>query len=46
MPISLVREKVAPQVFEAGGCYYLLYAGMKGREWQSGLAKARKESPT
>ncbi|MEM7536058.1 MAG: hypothetical protein AAF639_28005 [Chloroflexota bacterium] len=30
---------LTPQVFEAGGSYYMLYAGMKGREWQSGLAK-------
>ncbi len=28
------------QVFEVNGTYYMLYAGMKGREWQSGLAIA------
>ncbi len=33
---------LTPQVFEAGDSYYMLYAGMKGREWQSGLAKAPK----
>jgi predicted GH43/DUF377 family glycosyl hydrolase len=29
------------QVFKAGDFYYLLYAGKKGSEWQTGLAKAR-----
>jgi hypothetical protein len=29
------------QVFTANGRYYMLYAGKKGREWQSGLAVAR-----
>ena len=33
---------LTPQVFEVGDRYYMLYAGMKGREWQSGLAVARK----
>lgn len=33
---------LTPQVFQAGGCYYLLYAGFNGKEWQSGLAKASK----
>lgn len=28
------------QVFEAGGVYYMLYAGKKGGEWQTGLARA------
>jgi predicted GH43/DUF377 family glycosyl hydrolase len=33
---------LTPQVFEAGDFYYLLYAGKKGNEWQSGLAKTKK----
>lgn len=33
---------LTPQVFEAGDCYYLLYAGHNGKEWQTGLAKTRK----
>ncbi|MHC4656641.1 MAG: hypothetical protein ACYS91_16735, partial [Planctomycetota bacterium] len=33
---------LTPQVFEAGDFYYLLYAGKKGNEWQSGLAKTQK----
>lgn len=33
---------LTPQVFETGDAYYMLYAGMKGNEWQSGLAKAEK----
>ena len=33
---------LTPQVFEAGDCYYLLYAGYNGKEWQTGLAKTRK----
>ena len=33
---------LTPQVFEAGDAYYMLYAGRKGREWQSGLARADK----
>lgn len=33
---------LTPQVFEAGDFYYLLYAGMKGKEWQTGLARTRK----
>ena len=32
---------LTPQVFPINGTYYMLYAGMKGREWQSGLAVAR-----
>ncbi len=31
---------LTPQVFTGGGCHYLLYAGLKGGEWQSGLARA------
>ncbi len=31
---------LTPQVFHSVGSYYLLYAGLKGTEWQSGLAKA------
>lgn len=30
------------QIFEAGDFYYMLYAGQKGKEWQSGLARSRK----
>ena len=33
---------LTPQVFETGDAYYMLYAGRKGREWQSGLARAGK----
>jgi predicted GH43/DUF377 family glycosyl hydrolase len=29
---------LTPQVIEAGGRYYMVYAGKKGREWQTGLA--------
>ena len=32
---------LTPQVFVAGDYYYMLYAGKKGVEWQSGLARAR-----
>jgi len=32
---------LTPQVFEAGGHYYLLYAGYNGKEWQTGLARTR-----
>lgn len=32
---------LTPQVFEVSGTYYMLYAGMKGRNWQSGLAIAK-----
>lgn len=31
---------LTPQVFQIGEEYYLLYAGRKGNEWQSGLAQA------
>ena len=34
---------LTPQVFEAGGFYYMLYAGKRGNEWQSGLARTRKQ---
>lgn len=34
---------LTPQVFEANGTYYMLYAGLKGREWQSGLAAAVRQ---
>jgi hypothetical protein len=27
---------------ENGNTYYMLYAGKKGKEWQTGLAKIRK----
>ena len=30
---------LTPQVFETGDAYYMLYAGRKGREWQSGLGQ-------
>lgn len=33
---------LTPQVFVAGDFYYLLYAGKKGNEWQTGLAKTKK----
>jgi hypothetical protein len=32
---------LTPQVFEVEGTYYMLYAGMNGKEWQTGLAVAR-----
>jgi hypothetical protein len=28
------------QIIEIGDTYYMLYAGKKGQEWQTGLAKA------
>ena len=31
---------LTPQIFTSDGCHYLLYAGLKGGEWQSGLARA------
>jgi hypothetical protein len=31
---------LTPQVIEAGDRYYMVYAGKKGREWQTGLAAA------
>jgi predicted GH43/DUF377 family glycosyl hydrolase len=30
------------QVVEIGDTYYMVYAGKKGEEWQTGLARARK----
>jgi hypothetical protein len=33
---------LTPQVIEIGDHYYMLYAGKKGGEWQSGLARTRK----
>ena len=33
---------LTPQVFEIGDTYYMLYAGRKGKEWQSGLARTSK----
>ena len=30
---------LTPQVFHMDGYYYMLYAGKKGNEWQTGLAK-------
>jgi predicted GH43/DUF377 family glycosyl hydrolase len=33
---------LTPQVIEIGDTYYMLYAGKKGQEWQTGLAKTPK----
>ncbi|MFN2285601.1 MAG: hypothetical protein ACK2UQ_14380 [Anaerolineae bacterium] len=33
---------LTPQVLEIGDTYYMIYAGKKGQEWQTGLAEARK----
>lgn len=33
---------LTPQVIEIGDSYYMLYAGKRGNEWQSGLAVTRK----
>jgi len=33
---------LTPQVIEIGDFYYMVYAGKKGKEWQTGLAKTRK----
>jgi predicted GH43/DUF377 family glycosyl hydrolase len=33
---------LTPQVIEIGDTYYMVYAGKKGQEWQTGLAKASK----
>jgi predicted GH43/DUF377 family glycosyl hydrolase len=33
---------LTPQVIEIGDTYYMVYAGKKGEEWQTGLAKVRK----
>ncbi|HJP31380.1 MAG: hypothetical protein QF689_05685 [Candidatus Latescibacteria bacterium] len=32
---------LTPQVFSIGDTFYMVYAGMRGREWQTGLATAR-----
>jgi predicted GH43/DUF377 family glycosyl hydrolase len=32
---------LTPQVIEVGDCYYMVYAGKKGQEWQTGLARVR-----
>ena len=32
-----------PQVIEIDNIYYMVYAGKRGNEWQTGLAKARQE---
>ena len=29
------------QLFEAAGTWYMVYAGKRGKEWQTGLARAR-----
>jgi len=31
---------LTPQVLRIGDAYYMVYAGMRGNEWQTGLAKA------
>ncbi len=36
---------LTPQVFEIGAFYYMLYAGQKGKEWQTGLARTCKSDP-
>lgn len=33
---------LTPQVIEIGDSYYMVYAGKKGEEWQTGLAKVLK----
>ncbi len=33
---------LTPQVIELGEWYYMVYAGKRGREWQTGLAKTHK----
>jgi hypothetical protein len=33
---------LTPQVIEVGDSYYMVYAGKKGQEWQTGLAAAEK----
>jgi len=33
---------LTPQVIEIGDTYYMIYAGKKGNEWQTGLAKVPK----
>ena len=31
---------LTPQVIEIDNVYYMVYAGKRGKEWQTGLAKA------
>jgi len=33
---------LTPQVFRIGDAYWMVYAGMKGKEWQTGLAREVK----
>jgi predicted GH43/DUF377 family glycosyl hydrolase len=33
---------LTPHVIEIDDTYYMVYAGKKGKEWQTGLAKVRK----
>ncbi len=33
---------LTPHVIEIGDTYYMIYAGKKGNEWQTGLAKTAK----
>jgi hypothetical protein len=33
---------LTPQVIELAGSYFMIYAGKKGKEWQTGLARAPK----
>jgi hypothetical protein len=33
---------LTPHVIEVGDSYYMIYAGKKGQEWQTGLARVRK----
>ncbi|MFC1716531.1 hypothetical protein ACFL6S_22885 [Candidatus Poribacteria bacterium] len=35
---------LTPQIIEIGDTYYMLYAGRKGEEWQTGLAKVQESS--
>lgn len=42
-PEAFDRDGVlTAQIIEIGDTYYMLYAGKKGNEWQTGLAKTRK----
>ena len=34
---------LTPQVFQTADAYYMLYAGLKGKEWQTGLATTSKD---
>jgi hypothetical protein len=43
-PDAFDRDGVlTPQVLEIGDAYWMVYAGIKGREWQTGLAKAPRQ---